>query len=115
MPKKRSQRVAKLLQEEISDIITKELKDPNLGMVTVTQIRLANDLKSARVYVQVMGGETVREESLAALDRARNWIRNELGARLDLKYIPQLSFWYDDTIDYAENIESLLKLIHEGR
>lgn len=111
---KRSQRVAELLREEISNIITKELKDPKIGITTVTHIKLANDLKSARVFVQVSGDQKVRKTSLVRLDGAKNWIRGELGNRLDLKYIPTLTFQYDSSIDYAENIESLLKSIHES-
>lgn len=112
MDYKRSDRVAELLREEISQIITQELKDPLLGMTTVTYIRLTEDLKSARVYVSILGDLKTRNRSLKALDRAKNWIRNELGHRMDLKYTPKLTFYYDKTFDYAQNIESILKKIH---
>lgn len=110
---KRSQRVSELLREEISQIITQELKDPKIGMVTVTYIKLSDDLKSARVYVSVLGDTKNKESSLKGLERAKNWIRNQLGHRMQLKYIPQLTFCYDETIDYAQNIESILKKIHK--
>ncbi len=110
---KRSQRVAEVLRHELSQIITQELKDPLLGMSTVTAIKLTDDLKSAKVYVSILGTKEIRERSLRVLERAKNWIRSELGHRLDLKFIPELRFFYDETLDYAENIESLLKKIHK--
>lgn len=110
---KRSQRVSELLREEVSQIITQELKDPNIGMVTVTYVKLSDDLKSARVYVSILGDAKKKESSLKGLERAKNWIRKEFGHRMELKYTPQLTFCYDETIDYAQNIESLLKKIHK--
>lgn len=108
---KRSLRVSELLREEISQIITQKLKDPLIGMVTVTGIKLTDDLKSARVYIGILGNVESRENSLRGLHRATNWIRNELGHRVDLKYLPAIKFIYDETFEYAENIESLLKKI----
>ncbi|NIR47546.1 30S ribosome-binding factor RbfA [candidate division KSB1 bacterium] len=111
---KRSKRVAQLLREEISKIITQELKDPLIGMVTVTTIKLTEDLKSARVFVSIIGDNDAINKSLRGLERAKNWIRSELGQRTDLKYVPRLDFYYDDTIEHAQNIESLLKQIHNN-
>jgi ribosome-binding factor A len=110
---KRSQRVAELLRHELGQIITQELKDPLLGIATVTAIKLTDDLKSAKVYVSILGTNEIRERSLHVLERATSWIRTELRHRLDLKFIPELRFFYDETLDYAENIESLLKKIHK--
>ncbi|RMD94750.1 MAG: 30S ribosome-binding factor RbfA [Calditrichaeota bacterium] len=106
---KRSQRVAALLREEISQIITTELKDPQIGLATVTHIKITDDLKSARVYVSILGDKETRNRSMAVLEKATNWIRSELGHRTHLKYVPKLVFCYDDTEDYAENIESIIK------
>lgn len=92
--------------------MTQELKDPLIGMTTVTSIKLTDDLKSARVYVSIIGGENARENTLRGLERATPWIRMELGHRMDLKYVPNLKFYYDETMDYAENIQSLLRKIH---
>jgi ribosome-binding factor A len=113
MEYKRSKRVAELLREEISQIITKETKDPLIGLVTVTHVKLTDDLKSARVYVSVLGDVEKRKGCLTGLERAKNWIRNELGHRMELKYTPKLTFCYDETIDYAQNIEAILKKIHK--
>lgn len=109
---KRSSRVAELLREEISQIITQELKDPLIGLTTVTSIKLTNDLKSARVYVSILGDLETREKGLRGLERAKSWIRSELGHRMDLKYVPGLKFCYDETVDYSQHIESIIKKIH---
>lgn len=110
---KRSNRVAELLREKISHIITQKLNDPLIGLVTVTQVRITDDLRYARVYVRMMGGSKAKENGLKGLERAKNFIRNELGRHIDLKYIPELNFQYDASIDYAQNIESLITQIHE--
>ena len=110
---KRSSRVAELLREKISHIITQKLNDPLIGLVTVTQVRITDDLRYARVYVRMMGGSKAKENGLKGLERAKNFIRNELGRLIDLKYIPELNFQYDTSIDYAQNIESLITQIHE--
>ncbi len=108
---KRSRRVAELIREEISQIITQKLKDPLIGMTTVTTIKLTDDLKSARVYVGIMGDEKTKKNGLRGLERATKWIRVELAKRMDLKYIPNLNFIYDETFEYADNIESLINKI----
>lgn len=113
MDYKRSHRVAELLREEISQIVTQELKDPLIGLTTVTAIKLTEDLRSARVYVSIIGGERERRKGLKGLERAKKFIRKELGHRTDLKFVPTLSFFYDGSIDYAQNIESLIAKIHK--
>jgi ribosome-binding factor A len=110
---KRSQRVAEALRHEISQIITQQLKDPEIGITTVTAIKVTDDLKLAKIYVSILGNQETRDKGLHALERAKSWIRSELGNRVDLKFVPELKFYYDETIDYAENIESLLKKINQ--
>lgn len=110
---KRSRRVAELLREEISQIITKELKDPLVGITTVTGIKLTDDLKSAKIYVSILGNGTARENGLRGLNRAKKFIRAELGHRTDLKYVPAIKFVYDGSLDYAQNIESIINKIHK--
>lgn len=110
---KRSQRVGEALRHEISQIITQQLKDPDIGITTVTAIKLSDDLKLAKIYVSILGSSDARTKGLQGLERAKSWIRTELGHRMDLKFIPELKFFYDETLDYAERIESLLKKIHQ--
>ena len=110
---KRSRRVSQLLREEISRIITQQLKDPLVGIVTVTGVNITDDLKLARVYVTILGDEKNRQDGLRGLERATKFIRGKMARRTNLKYIPELEFYYDETIDYAQNIELLLKKIHK--
>lgn len=110
---KRATRVKELLREEISQIITTELKDPLVGMTTVTEVKLTNDLKSARVYVNIYGDDEVKDKTLRGLNRAKKFIRAELGGRTELKFVPEIKFIYDDTIDHAQNIEAILNKIHQ--
>ncbi len=110
---KRSRRVSELLREEISRIVTQQLRDPLIGIVTVTSVKLTEDLKLARVYVSILGDEKNRQDGLRGLERATKFIRSAMGRRTNLRYVPELEFYYDETIDYAQNIELLLKKIHK--
>ncbi|MFQ5636645.1 MAG: 30S ribosome-binding factor RbfA [bacterium] len=108
---KRSQRVAQLLREEISKMITYDLKDPAMRMSTIATVRLSDDLKFAKIYVSVIGSAQEKDAAIQGLNRAKSWIRSELGRRLDLRHVPQIDFSQDDTVDYAQKIERLLKQI----
>ena len=110
---KRATRVAELLREVISEIITTQLKDPAVGMVTITRVKLSDDLKNARVYFSAFGNEQQRQNTIAGLQRAADFIRAEAAHRVNLRHAPSLQFVYDDTLDYVENIENLLKKIHD--
>jgi len=95
---------------ELADLIQRELKDPRVGFVTVTEVRMSPDLKHARVYVSVFeGGEEGKQESVAALQRAEGFLRRSLGRRLRLRYVPHLRFVVDDTLDHSARIEELLE------
>jgi len=107
--------VAVLLQEEISRVIFEELKDPRVGRVTITRVRLTDDLKFARVYFNVLGGAEQAVQCLAGLRRAKGFIRNQIRLNTDLRFIPELEFHYDDTLDYSDRIEELLKEIHSSQ
>lgn len=112
LPYKRSQRVSRLLKEELADIVMNRVKDPRLGFLTVTGVDLTADLKLARVYVSVLKEEE-REAALAALGTARSFIRSELGQRLRMKSIPELDFRLDASVDYGNRIDKLLKKLRE--
>jgi ribosome-binding factor A len=98
------------LQVELAALIQRELKDPRVGFVTVTEVRMSPDLKHARVYVSVFDGEEERkQESIDALQRAEGFLRHSLGKRLRLRYVPALRFVVDDTLDHSARIEELLE------
>jgi len=113
MDYKRSTRVAELLREVISEIITTQLKDPAVGRITITRVKLSDDLKNARVFFSMLGGASQRQHAIEGLRRAARFIRAETAHKINLRHAPELQFVYDDTLDYVENIENLLKKIHK--
>ena len=105
----RLQRVNQLMREEISHLIQRELKDPRLGFVTVTEVDVAKDLRTAKVYVSVLGSEPEWEASLQALESARGFIRNWLLPRLRLRTVPHLTFHPDRSMAHAAHIQTVLE------
>ncbi len=112
LPYKRADRVAHNLQKEISDIVMNRVKDPRLGFLTITGVEVARDLKHARILVSVLKDEE-REDTMTALQRAAPFVRRELFSRLSMKVIPQLTFVYDTSPEYADKIGRLLKKVEE--
>jgi ribosome-binding factor A len=113
----RLQRVNQLIREEISHVLQRELKDPRLGFVTVTEVDVAKDLRTAKVYVSVLGSEAEWRASLTALEHARGFIRNWLTPRLRLRAIPHLTFHPDRSMAHAAHIQTVLEELRasEGR
>jgi ribosome-binding factor A len=105
----RLQRVNQLIREEISHLIQRELKDPRLGFVTVTEVDVAKDLRTAKVYVSVLGSETQWQSSLQALESARGFIRSWLLPRLRLRAVPHLTFHPDRSMAHAAHIQTVLE------
>ncbi len=108
MPTRRQLRINNLLQEEISQIIRTEIRDPDVGFTTITGVEVSADLQQAYVYTSVMGDEAEVRATMAVLSRARRMIRSELGDRIQLKYIPELMFELDETARHAQRIEALI-------
>jgi ribosome-binding factor A len=108
MPGRRAERLAEQIREELSLIIAGEVEDPKVGFVTVTEAKVSADLRTAKVYVSVLGTEDEVKESMAALKHAAGFIRNQLGVVLRMKRTPDLHFVYDDTDLRAARIEELL-------
>ena len=109
MQGKRLDRVNQLIKEEISTLLMRELKDPRLGFVTVTDVETSKDLRSAKVFVSVLGGEAQWTASLQALMNARGFIRHWLRDHLDLRVTPVLEFRADHSMEHAAPIQALLK------
>jgi ribosome-binding factor A len=105
----RLQRVNQLIREEISLLVQRELKDPRLGFVTVTEVDVAKDLRTAKVYVSVLGSEADWKASLQALESARGFIRNWLVPRLRLRAVPHLTFHPDRSMAHAAHIQTVLE------
>jgi len=109
----RVERVKHLIQQEISQILQLDVKDPRVKFVTVTDVKLTPDLHEAKVFVTTLGEIADCDALLLGLKRATGYIRGELGRRLKLKHIPQLEFIFDDSYDKQERILSLLDQIHD--
>ncbi|MGB9822996.1 MULTISPECIES: 30S ribosome-binding factor RbfA [Thermodesulfovibrio] len=112
-PYKRSQRLGVLLKEEVAQIILHKIKDPRLGFVTVTDVKLSDDLRQARVFISVLNSEE-RELSLQILNEAKGFIRSEIARRLRIKIIPTFEFVFDESIERGFRIDQLLKEIKKA-
>ncbi len=108
MTKFRQQRVGEQLQIELADLIQNEVRDPRLGFVTVTEVRLSPDLQHARVYVSIFGDSEERRESFGVLERATGFLRSQVGRRMKLRHVPEIQFRLDETLDTSERIDALL-------
>src|SRR5512136_2445375 len=111
---KRSEKVADLIQKEISEMLLKSLKDPRIGFVTITRVAVSEDCRLAKVYFSVMGSFTERENSEKGLASAKGYIRKELGRRIRLRYTPEIVFQFDPSIEYAIHMEEVIRDIHRG-
>jgi ribosome-binding factor A len=110
---KRSEKVSEAIHEVISGLLIKGVKDPRVGFVTVTGVKVTDDLHLATVYYSVIGDDAARKGAEAGLNSARGFLRRELGKTLTMRYIPDIMFRYDDSSEYGSRIESILKQIHE--
>ena len=108
----RIDRMEKLIKEEISSIFLHSLHEPEYGFITVTNVKLSNDLHAAKIYLSVLDKEK-REETLEKVKTKTGFIRTQLAGRIRIKFVPELKFYIDDTLDYVEKIEGLIKKIHE--
>ncbi len=106
----RSERIDELLREEIGSIIAREVADPRVGFVTVTDVETTSDLSHAQVWVSVIGQPAEREATVAALGRAMPFIRHALASRIRIRWIPELHVRLDET---AERGTRVLRLLHD--
>jgi ribosome-binding factor A len=110
---KRTERLAGQIQREIGDIISRKVKDPRLGFVTVTGVKMSPDLRYATVYITVMGGDEDAEKSLGCLETAAGFIRHELAGRLHVKHLPELRFFMDEAALRGRRIDNILREIKD--
>jgi ribosome-binding factor A len=113
MDYQRSDRVGDLLVELISELLSREIRDPRVRGVTITGAKVTKDLKLARVYFNVLGGGDNHDSVLAGLRSAGGFIRSRVGKELKLKFVPAIEFFYDETEDRAQRIDQLLKKAKE--
>jgi ribosome-binding factor A len=106
---RRTERLNHLLRQEITELLQREAKDPRLSvMVSVTRVSVSADMHFAKVFVSVLGTEEEKKGLLAGLHAASGFLRRELASRLSLRYTPDLSFVYDDTMEQAGKVIQLI-------
>lgn len=111
MDYQRSDRVGDLLVELIAELIRKDIRDPRIGAVTITAAKVTKDLRHARIYFNLFGSRENKKEVLAGLGSATGFIRAKVGKQLNLRFVPTIEFFYDETQDEAQRIEDLLKQV----
>lgn len=109
----RSNRVGEQMKKELGEIIARKIKDPRIGFVTVTDVQVTGDLQQAKVFISVLGDDLQRENTLKGLAKAKGFIRSEIGQRIRLRKTPEITFEFDESIDYGNRIENLLYQIKE--
>jgi ribosome-binding factor A len=107
----RRERVEQLIVREVSDILRREVKDPRIGFVTVTDAQITTDLGYAKVFVSVMGTAEEQEAALKGLNSAARFIRSEFGKRVTMRTLPELTFRIDTAIAHGARIHELLEQV----
>lgn len=115
MEGKRSEKVADVIHQEISQMLVKTLKDPRIGFVTITRVSVSEDCRLAKVYFSVAGTPFEKERSTKGLNSAKGYVRRELGRRIRLKYTPEIVFEFDPSIEYAIHIGEVIHRLKEER
>ena len=111
MSNHRKKRLASLIQEEVSDLLQREIKDPRIGFVSVTDVEVSGDLRHAKIFVSILDGD--KDETMEALQSAEGFVRTEIGNRIRLRHTPEVIFRYDDSIERGARIFEILEDINE--
>lgn len=109
----RPERVGQMVQQLLGEIFARGMRDPRIGLVTITGVKMSPDLREARVFWTVHGDPEQREHTAKGLEKAKGFLRREIGAELKLRLTPNLHFVYDVAIDRGERIEKLIKQVHD--
>ena len=109
----RPERVGHMVQQLLGELFARGMRDPRIGLVTITGVKMSPDLREARVYWTVHGDREQRKETARGLENARGFLRREIGTELKLRVTPDLHFTYDEAIDRGERIEQLIRQVHD--
>jgi len=104
----RGRRIAVLIQREVTEVLSREMRDQRLSMLTVTRVDLSRDRKNADIGITSMDDTLQRQAMISSLDKASGWIRVQLGRRLHLKVVPNLHFYYDDSVEKGMALSRLI-------
>jgi len=115
MAKVRVGRIGEQIKKEISQLIQYELKDPRIGFVTVTGVDVTGDLSVAKIYISIMGSEEEMKSTFIALEKAKGFLRTEVGKRIRLRHTPELVFKLDESIAYGNKIEKILQNLGDSK
>lgn len=110
-PFSRSDRVGGLIKQVMAELLQKHISDPRLTGATITDVEVNRDLRLAKIYFSVSGGKEAQQAALEGFTHARGFVKRELAQRLTLRYMPDLQFFYDESFDYGDRIEKLLKAV----
>ena len=110
-PYSRNERIAGLIQQVLAELLLKQIGDPRLSRATITAVRVSRDLRIAKIYFATAGGEDKSGNVLQGFNRAKGFCKRQLAQRLELRYTPDLKFFYDEVIDHGARIEELLKTV----
>lgn len=106
---RRVERLQEFLKAELSQIIQQELNDPRIGFVSITDVEASEDLRHARVFVSVLGGDEAKEQTMAGLYSAQGYIRGEVARRMRTRYTPEIAFRLDQSIERGTRVVSLIR------
>ena len=109
IPFARSDRVSGLIQKALSEILKRDIGDPRLKMATITEVEVSRNLKLARIYFTTPDGKQKKDAAIKGFNSDRGFIKRILAHEIDLKYMPDIKFFYDDSLDYGEHIDELIK------
>ncbi|MCX5726079.1 MAG: 30S ribosome-binding factor RbfA [Candidatus Saganbacteria bacterium] len=108
----RTERLSELVKEMVSGILRKDVSDPRIGFVSITDVKFTEDLKFARIYVSIYGGEEAKTEAMAGLKSATRFIRSNLAQKLDLRIMPDINFICDDSIEKGSRVLALMERLN---
>ena len=104
----RQLRVGEQIREELAELIARQVHDPGIGFLTLTHVKLTPDLQQARVYYTTIGDDKARRETAKALQRATPFLRRMIGQRVRLRRVPELQFFFDESVEKQDRIEQIL-------
>jgi len=109
----RTEKLSSLIKHEIGTILSRGFSDSNAGLITVTDVHITPDLKTAKIYISILGTEVVKKQALKSLEIHKKQMRQIIGSHLSIKFTPTIEFLLDETQDRVDRIEEILKKIHE--
>lgn len=108
----RLNKISSLIKEELSLIFLHKVQDPKISILTITNVKVSPDMRHAKIYLSVYDKEK-RGDMLTRVEELKGFIRTELAGRIQVRFVPELHFFIDDTLDYVEKMEDLFKKIHD--